>query len=93
MGEMWEGISSLPVLGDDSGYSMGISLEWAGGSSAPALTPNLTFPGGAAPGKEEAGAAQGTGPAQQPVGDSGTTWEGSAECSMSCPVPGEAIPC
>lgn len=59
MGEMWEGISSLPVLGDDSGYSMGIRLEWAGGSSAPALTPNLTFPRGAAPGKEEAGAARG----------------------------------
>lgn len=46
---------------------MGISLEWAGGSSAPPLTPNLTFPRGTAPGKE-AGASQGTGPSPETPG-------------------------
>lgn len=58
---MWQGIPSLPVLGDDSGPH-GDTLEWAGGSSAPPLTLNLTFLRGTAPGKEEARAFQGTGP-------------------------------
>lgn len=70
---------------------MGISLEWAGGSSAPLLSPNLTFPRATAPGKE-AGASQGTGPSTGACGTPWDTWEGPAEYSMSLPVPGETFP-
>lgn len=58
---------------------MGISLEWAGGSSAPPLTPKLPFPRGTAPGKEEPEASQGTGARGSPW----DTWEGPAGYSMA----------